>query len=390
MNLALLKYFFFYIFKSKTRQKLLLLSIIGLVLSSFSLVIIQGVMGGLQKGLVARSKNVLSHGEIQLDSLSSKSSDYRDLILALKENSINFVPELNLEMMIQNDKYVSPVMIHGMDFSFYVPSFLKSKDREGIIIGSELGREIKTYNGSQVKIIAPGHVDFALQEIPKQGRGRISDFYSSELPEIDSLMAWVKIGFLQNIIRKRQVNNIKIFGMESFKKVKNLFDEKSIVTGRLISWEQKNQTLVWALNLETKMMLFLFFGMSILIGICITSGFLIFFDKIKTDLSSFWILGMSRKKILSLVYAYGQSLAVIFCSLGILLGLGVLALLDSNSIILMPDYFVERNIPVKIEYIQIFIAFIVPYSVASFFTHLTFSIFKKDNYSFIQLVRRVG
>ena len=72
MNFTLFKYFFFYIFKSKTRQKLLLLSIIGLVLSSFSLVIIQGVMGGLQKGLITKSKDVVGHGIIQLDNIQNK------------------------------------------------------------------------------------------------------------------------------------------------------------------------------------------------------------------------------------------------------------------------------------------------------------------------------
>ena len=156
------------------------------------------------------------------------------------------------------------------------------------------------------------------------------------------------------------------------------------------SWEEKNSTLVWALNLETKVMLFLFVGMSLLIGICITIGFLIFYNKVKVDLASFWILGLSKDSLLNLIFYFGQIITISFTALGTGLGVLFLFLLKTNKFILMPEHFVERNIPVHLESFHIFLSFIVPYSVACLFSYYTFRVFKKNNYSFINLIRRVG
>lgn len=394
MNLPFLKYFFGYIFRSKTRQKLIFLAIIGLLLSSFSLTVIQGFMGGLQAGLTGRSKNVLGNGYIDLKNVQVTDSRYESLFEELVKSKIKFFPELELELMIQNQDYVSPVILHGIDFNRNIPEFLKTKngidvDTSHIVLGSELARSLRTNYGSKVKITSPAHTDFIFEEIPRQVTSYISDFFSSELPEIDSAHGWVRIGFLQNLVKAREVNKIRFYGDYS-EKIQTILSQKKYKDFQYISWEKEHSTLVWALNLETRVMIFIFASMSVLIGICITSGFLIFYNKIKLDLASFWILGLEKKKIFALIYMLGQILAISFCSLGIVLGLSFLLLVDQNQIMIMPEQFVERNIPVQFDFFKVFLAFIIPYAVASLFTHFTFKIFKKDNFSFLTQIRKLS
>lgn len=389
MNLTFLKYFFTYIFKAKTRQKLIFLTIIGLLISAFSLTVLQGVMGGLQNGLIKRSKNILGQGYIELSDTNSNDDQYLELIKKLSDSGIKFAPELELELMIQHGSYVSPIVLHGIDVEYFLPAFLKEHEFEELVIGSDLASVLKVFYGGTVKLTSPAHTDFVFGDIPRQASTDISDFVTSTLPEIDTLHGWIDIAFLQNLIRQFQVNKIRFYNQDS-SKIEAIVADMKNESFKFISWERENSTLVWALNLETRVMLFLFIAMSILIGICITSGFLIFYNKIKGDLASFWILGLPRDKIMIQVYLLGQGITILFCSIGVILGLLFLWLLDSGNFIMMPSQFVERNIPVKFEFISILLAFLVPYLVSSIFTHITFKVFKKESTSFLSFVRKIG
>lgn len=388
MRLAFFSYFFRYVFTGPNRQRLIFLTITGLLISSFSLTVLQGIMGGLQNGLVKRSQKVSGTGYFDVDRFSAEQLEI--LVRDLKYKDIEFSKELELELMLQNGNYLSPLILHGVDFDHVIPDFLKGRDLSGLILGGQLAREVSAFYDTTVTITSPAHTSVLLREIPRQSSSLVSDFYSSELPEIDGVHGWVRIQFVQNLIRKRKLNRIRVYSSQE--KLNELFDSdpKAYSKDDFVSWEKMNATLVWALGLETKVMLFLFISMSVLIGICIVSGFLIFYNKIKVDLASFWILGLTKEKAMKLISTFGHLLTGLFCFLGVGLGLLVLKLLDSNQLVIMPEHFVERNIPVRIEPEHILTAFLVPYLISYIFTKITFNIFKKEDTSFISLIKKVG
>ena len=382
------KYFAGYIFKSKTRQRLLFIAIFGLLLSSFSLVVIQGVMGGLQNGLVNRSKNISGTYEIVIKYFDRKTVS--KLLSSIKEKGIEAYPVYELELLIKNNNFVAPVILHGLDTSYGIPQFLKDKDLGGVVLGADLGNKVKAFFASQVNLISPSHTDPFLGDVPRQLTDEVTDFVSSELFEIDSVSAWVRMSFVKNLVKKNAFNKIRFYddqlatiqGLLEANPNKEIFD--------IVTWEDKNSSLVWALNLETGVMLFLFISMSFLVAICITSGFMIFFDKIKIDLISYWVLGLSKKSIQNLIFIFTHVLSIGVCLIGISAGLGALYFLDTSGLEIFPDIFVERRIPVKITAFNTVVAFLIPYSISAVFSAISFRLFKKENTSFVQSVREVS
>ena len=156
---------------------------------------------------------------------------------------------------------------------------------------------------------------------------------------------------------------------------------------RLITWEEQNSALVWALNLETTVMVFLFMAMTLLVAISITSGLLIFFDKAKIDLIGLWILGLSQRDQKKYFTWFLALVSLIVTLMGILFAVGFLLILREYGAEILPDIFIDRRIPVHFTARGVLIAFLVPFLMAFFFSFWTLKTFQRDQSSPLQVLR---
>jgi lipoprotein-releasing system permease protein len=389
MFLHFLKYFLGYIFHSKTRQRLIFIAIVGLFLSSFSLLVLESIMGGLQDGLIKRSKSV--HGEFEINIKNDEDgSKGTKLVAELTTLEIPYYAEYEIELLIRNERHLSPIILHGIDTSKEYPPFLRGKDLEGIILGADLGAKVQADFYTTLEIISPAHTDSFFGDIPRQVGTEVSDFFMSELSEIDLYHAWVRLSLVQNLIRESRFNKIRIYDRQYLPVIKDLLANEFDDSVSLRTWEDINDALVWSLNLETTVMMLLFISMSLLISVTVTSGFMIFFDKVKKDFASFWILGSSRKNIMRLSSWFLNIVSFFTCLAGIGFGLLFLMALDHFGPEVMPDVFVERRLPIKITAEGILVAFGVPYLISYAFSIFSLNYFKKENTSFLEIIRNVG
>lgn len=381
-------YFFKYIFFAKTRQRLLFIAVVGLFISAFSLIVIQGIMGGLQRGLIQRSKNVHGSYVIQFDSITSENLDnIRDI---LKKEGAPFYSELEAEVMLKYRSYVAPAKIHGLVLTDDRPAFLADKDFNGLVIGSELGSKIHLQFLDELQIIAPGVTDSLMGEVPRFVSESLSDYLYTELPEVDEFEVWGRAAIVQNLLRERGINQIRIFKQLSDEVLTKIKSVNTEVPFRVVSWEEMNGALVWSLNLETKVMLFLFISMSLLVAIAITSGLLIFYSKIRRDLMSFWILGMPQQMLIKLCFRFILILSAAICILGTVAGFITLRILEFYGHDLIPDIFVERRFPIELNFSHITLSLLIPFGISVIFSYLSFLNFRKENQSFVSIVRSVG
>ena len=380
-------YFFSYIMRAKTRQRLLFIAVSGLFLSSFSLMVIQGIMGGLQKGLIARSKNI--HGSHLIVFDSPTAEDLTQIKDIIRKEGIPFYSELEVEVMMKFGSFVAPAKLHGIDLSDERPAFLQEKDFKGLVMGSDLASKIRLQFLDDVQIIAPGVTDSLMGEVPRFVTETLSDYLYTELQEVDDFEAWTRIEMVQNLLRNRGVNQIRIFG-DAPDLIEKIMKVETEVPKRHLSWEKMNEALVWSLNLETKVMLFLFISMSFLVAIAITSGLMIFYSKIRKDLMSFWILGMSQEKLIKLCFRFTMILSGATVLVGGIFGHIVLNLLERFGHDLMPDIFVERELPVHLDFSHIVLSLVIPFGISLVFSYFSFAHFRKENQSFVAIVRSLG
>jgi lipoprotein-releasing system permease protein len=381
------RYFLHYIFFSRTRQRLLFIAITGLFISAFSLMLIQGIMGSLQRGLISRSKSVHGHYLIQFDRPTSE--DFSELKDLFRREAVPFFSELETEVMVKHLGFAAPAKLHGIHITDERPDFLADKDFSGLVMGSELASKLKSQYVDEMQIISPAETDSLMGEVPRFISEKISDLVYTELMEVDEFEMWSRLELVQNLIRQKGINQFRIFATLPDRLLAQLRTFKTQVPFRIISWEQMNGALVWSLNLETKVMLFLFISMSFLVAIAITSGLLIFYTKIRRDLMSFWILGMSQEELLKLCYRFVLLLSFLFCLLGTGMGLAMLKVLDLYGHQLMPEIFVERQINFILNPSQILLSLLIPFGISIVFSFLSYLNFRRENQSFISVVRNI-
>ncbi len=378
-----LKYFLFFIISAKNRQRLLILAVVGLFISSFALIVLQSTMGGLQNKLMERSKAVIGRATI-LYKADSSDLKLKEIEKVLTERKLNYTREYEIELLLRYQSFITPVIVHGIDLKGHVPAFLTKKKFEAMM-PLELAYKVGVAPPETLELISPSHVDELLGDIPRAQSIRIDQTFSSDVPEIDMYHLWVRLPLIQNLIQSRMVNRLRIYSQDDFKSLKDLLPQGA----RLMTWEDENRTLVWALNLEATVMVFLFAAMSLLVSLCISSGLLIFFNKVKTDLASFWILGASHEKINRSTKYFLHLMSLLSILSGVIAGLIFLYLFDHFAPEIMPDVFVDRKIPILITGKGLLVSFFVPYFISFFFVKFALAQFKREH-DFLSHVRSIS
>ena len=387
MNWPFFRYFLGYLFHAKTRQRLLFIAIFGLIISSFALLVLQSTMGGLQGKLIGRSKSVIGHGVLEFPNTTKE--NLSPILKDLEASGAKAVPELEIELLVKYGQYYSPMIVHGLDTQQELPDFLDGRTYEDLVIPRALALKINATVGDLVRLMSPGHLDNLLGGVPRLASLYVDYLVTTEVPEIDDFHGWAKLLRVQAIVGEKVLNKVRFYGPIDKSFVENILSKHQLKNWRYYSWEDLHATLVWALSLETAVMVFLFSAMTLLVSLAITSGLLVFFSKTKGDLASFWVMGTSERNIIGSSKLFLGFLTFMSVAVGIGLGFVFLIVLDQYGGNIMPDVFVDRKIPIKITPIGLGISFFIPFLISLLFARQSLKAFKKD-VNYLTYIRTLG
>jgi lipoprotein-releasing system permease protein len=389
--LKFLRYFISYLIKTRSRQKIIFLAFFGLFISSFALLFLQGVMGGLQFNMMARSQGIHGSGLVRFR-VPIEQKDILRLVKDLKAQGKKVFQEYEIELLGKSEGFLAPVILRGVELSQGMPVFLKEADFEGVVLGSDLSAKLRVNLTSKISFYSPSHTNELFGDVPRMVADHVSDFLHTNQIEIDGVTAWSRIGLVQNLVGDQSVNVLRFFDPTFSKEeieqtVQSYFPRDK---WQALSWEDQFPELLWAFQLENVVIISLFMSIGFLISLTIVSGFLIFFNKVKIDLVSFWVMGLSKKKIEFLMMVLVQSTSFLVTLFGVLCSYFVLQALKYYSPALLPDVFVERSLPVSLDWKDFVMALFAPFFISSLFAVYSLKQFFRENKSFLLVMRKIS
>ena len=386
--LAFCRYFVRYVLSAKTRQWPLFLAGFGLLLSAFALMVLQGTMSGFQAKQIERAKRVQGIGVIHI--AGEKRQLARGVLKELSSQGLRGFLELRRELLLRTGNQVRPVLVHALE-PHLRPDFLVGTDGMRAVLPWSLASSLGIGEGEQFELISPTSFNHFLGEVPRSVGVTLGKTIVTDVPEVDILHIWVRLGLLQNLIAQRAISLVRIFPGEhsSLEGLREILEKRYSGQVRLVSWEERHKTLMWSLALESAVMLFLFVSMGLLVGVCIVGGLSILYGKVRDDFAAFWILGADKIRLERANIIFWVGVSLLCAGVGLLAGLGVLHLIDLYGGEVFSEEFIDQKIPVHITLQGILISFFVPCGICLFFCHYTFRQFKRDT-NYLDRVRASG
>jgi len=372
MNKNLLNWIALRYFKSKKRTGLIsftsYVSIIGIALGSFALLVTLSVLNGFESEITSRVINLESHIRITGKGISSEDIKlFKDI---LKEEEIKdihpFVNRKSILSTFGNDAVVRIKAIDSLNLSSqlsHTSSILRGTNTfsvplsnlPGILVGCHLADKLALYIGDTLNVINPLNVGAAFN-IPYVGKFVLSGIFQLDLFDYDDNLAFIELKEGQRIFEQGDFYSGVDIKFEQYRDIDSIKEKIALSLGEgfhILSWEDLHKTLFGAMKLE-KYGSFVALCFIILVAIfnLMSSLVMLVMEKIR-EIGMLQALGMNQKHIKSIFLRLGM----ITGSLGLIIGLIIsliLCLLQSayRFIPLPPVYFIPY-LPVEVHFLDI-------------------------------------
>ena len=338
------------------------ISIIGIGLGSFALIISISVLNGFEQKLDEKISNF--DGHIRISGLEQK-FDISEI--ELLEGIVSTSFSLERKGIINHSSEQSVVTFKQVNYnkikSFYKVPFVGNNPNENeILIGNDVATRLGIRVGDEVIISSPlDNVSFL--GFPPAIKTKVSGIFYSKILDYDN-----KYIFISNNIGKKLFHNIS--NLKSLDvKVKNSFEidsiKKRIVsllgTGKTIeSWKDRNSALVSAIEMEKIGSIFVLSLIILVASFSMSSTLsLIPIKKIK-DIGILRLLGMKLGDIRKIIIF--QTLIIGFKGLfwGMICGVGLVSFQNFFNIISLPsDIYAMETLPMILTFKNIGMVFFI-------------------------------
>ena len=355
-----------------------IISIVGVAVGVTALIVVLAVMNGFQENIRSRILGITSH--IVIGSYTGTIPNYRKLIEEVEKEPgvVAATPFTYMQVMLSSGGGVSGALLRGVDpgsvnrviklqenmtegnFSGLKPAQPTADNpsaQPGIVLGSELAKNLNTRVGEWLTVISPSGRLTPMGQTPRSKLFQVVGIIRSGMYEYDNTLAFIGMPAAQQFLGIGDVATGIEIGVADIYDAKKIADDLQARLGNRYSvrdWMQMNQNLFYALKLE-KVMMFIILTLIVLVAAFnIVSSLIMLVMEKGRDIAILKAMGATTRSIRRIFVMEGLMIGFSGTILGIAGGFGLCALLKRYKFIDLPiDVYQFRELPVKLELLDV-------------------------------------
>ena len=348
------------------------ISILGIMIGVMALIVVLAVMNGFREDLMKKILGVNSHLLI-LSYKGGISDTERVIQKALEVDGVlSATPLVYSQVMIKNYGNISGAVLRGIDPAtvgtvIEIDSMIRGgsvdllkdsgTDPPGIILGSQLSKQIGAVPGDTVTLVSPIGKLTPLGRVANEGQFEVKALFESGMYEYDSSMVYLSLPDAQDFLTlgdEVTVIELKVKDIDQSDTIGKRIQEKLGYPYWTKDWKMMNRSLFSALKLE-KVTMFIILTMIVLVGaLNIISSLVMMVMEKNRDIAILRTMGASPKSIMSIFIFQGLFVGLIGTLLGLMSGSFLCHILARYKFIkLPPDVYYISTLPVRMEWFDV-------------------------------------
>ena len=348
------------------------ISILGIMIGVMALIVVLAVMNGFREDLMKKILGVNSH--LLILSYKGGISDTERVIQEALEvdGVLSATAVVYSQVMIKNYGNISGAVLRGIDPATVgtvidIDSMIRGgsvdllkdsgTDPPGIILGSQLSKQIGAVPGDTVTLVSPIGKLTPLGRVPSEGQFKVKALFESGMYEYDSSMVYLSLPDAQDFLSlgdEVTVIELKVKDIDQSDTIGKGIQEKLGYPYWTKDWKMMNRSLFSALKLE-KVTMFIILTMIVLVGaLNIISSLVMMVMEKNRDIAILRTMGASPKSIMSIFIFQGLFVGLIGTLLGLMSGSFLCHILARYKFIkLPPDVYYISTLPVRMEWLDV-------------------------------------
>lgn len=315
------------------------ISIAGVSLGVFALIVVLSVMNGFGNELRDRTLSMTSHATITGFDGTMGSWELNAEKAKQNPSVVSAAPYIRKEVMLSNGRRVSGALVRGIEpetektVSTVANKMVSGeltdlKDGDyGIVIGRELANSLGVYEGDKLTVITPQASVTAVGVMPRLRRFKVVGVFEVGMHEFDSAMAYVHIGDAARLFSfdEGQVNGIRLKLLDLFE-ARTVTHELNQTFGEeywIRDWTRQHRNFFKALKTEKTVMFIILLMVIAVAALNIVSTLMMTVRDKEADIAILRALGMRPGSIMTIFVIQGTIIGMFGTLIGVAAGVPV-------------------------------------------------------------------